>query len=318
MLKVAVQSAGWYNHEDAVASFEFIKECGFEAVDYSIDLYLDTDKANREGVHVTKRGAPSIFDKSLEEVVEFFKPLKEASEKTGVSICQMHAPFPSWYKDNEPLNKYLSCVIDKCLAVCEYVGCPAIVVHPVYRGTFELEYESNLKQYRSLIPIVKKYKGIKICLENIFDRMHDVPTKRIVEGRLCNSRDAVELIDLLNSEAGGEYFGFCLDVGHVNLTRRNVREYIKALGHRLTVLHIHDNDGDDDLHTIPYTCLDTQTKKPIADWDNFVEGLRDVDYKGTICFETFRIFHIFPKAVQPEALKLTSTIGRHWAERLEK
>lgn len=314
MLKAAVQSAGWYKHEDALASFEFIKECGFDAVDFNIDIYLDTEKLAKERVYVTQRGAQSIFEKSLEEVVEFFKPLKEASEKTGVSICQMHAPFNSWFINNEEANEELVTVIDKCLAVCEYVGCPAIVVHPTYRGTFELQHMSDRMMYRSLIPIVKKYKGVKICLENIFYRL---PTKRIIEGRLSDSREAVELIDLLNSEAGGDYFGFCLDVGHAILTRKNIKEYIKALGDRLTVLHIHDNNGDNDLHVIPYTCLDTASNKPICDWDGFVDGLREIGYKGTICFETFRIFHMFPKAVQPEALKLVSAIGRHWAERIE-
>lgn len=318
MHKIAILSAGWYVHSEAQKSLEFIKECGFDAIDFSMDQYFDTEKANKEGVYMTKKGLETVLEKSKEEVIEYFRPLKEASDKTGVLIGQMHAPFPLWFDKNQELNDHLVDILDKCLAVCEYLGCPAIVVHPIYRGTFELERESNLMQYRAFIPVIKKYKGIKICAENIFKRMHNVPTKRIVEGRLSDSREAVELIDQLNSEAGGDYFGFCLDIGHALLTRKDIYEYIKALGNRLTVLHIHENDGEDDLHCMPYTYLDTATKNTVCDWNGFVDGLREIDYKGTICFESFRIFHSFPKAVHAEALKLTSAIGRYWAELLAK
>ena len=30
MLKVGVQTGGWYDHDNALKSFEYIKECGFD------------------------------------------------------------------------------------------------------------------------------------------------------------------------------------------------------------------------------------------------------------------------------------------------
>lgn len=308
MLKVGVQSGGWYNHDEALKSFEFIKSCGFEAVDYNIDTYLSLSKLTKEGIY------PTIFDKSTEEICEFFRPLKEASEATGVIISQMHAPFPCWYKDKEDVNAYVAMALDKCFAVCEYVGCPAIVVHPSSIPTSkEEELECNLNFYRSLIPVIKKYKGVKICLENIFTRVGG----RYVEGRLSNPYDAAKMIDTLNAEAGGDYFGFCFDIGHANLTHMNVKEYIKTMGDRLTILHIHDNNAHDDLHMIPYSYLVTGSAH-VCDWQGFVDGLREIGYKGTLSFETFRIFSAFPSAVHPEVLKLISGIGHYWAGLLEE
>lgn len=303
MLKVGVQSAGWYDKNEPMKSFEYIKSCGFEATDFNIDHYLNTGKLDKEGL------MPTFFDKSTEEILEFFTPLKEASEATGVAIAQMHAPFPVWFKEKDEVNDYIRMALDKCFAVCEYIHCPAVVVHPVSRSTKEKEWDTNMELYRSLIPLIKKYSGVKICLENIFSRRPN----RIIEGRLSNAADACRMIDELNAEAGGDYFGFCLDVGHANLTNRNIKEYVKELGSRLTILHIHDNNGLEDLHMIPYSYLATGSSH-VCDWEGFVEGLKEIGYRGVLAFETFRIFSAYPKAVHTEALRLISAIGHYWAE----
>ncbi|MBQ3126139.1 MAG: sugar phosphate isomerase/epimerase [Clostridia bacterium] len=306
MLKVGVQSAGWYDKNAPLKSFEYIKSCGFESIDFNIDHYLSTGKMAKEGI------SPSFFDQDVADILAFFTPLKEASEATGVEIGQMHAPFPVWFKDLDDVNDYIVMALDKCFAVCEYVGCPAIVVHPVGRSTKEKEWDTNLAIYRRLIPIIKQYKGVKICLENIFARRPG----RIIEGRLANAADACRMIDILNEEAGGDYFGFCLDVGHANLTNRCIKEYVKELGSRLTILHIHDNNGLEDLHMIPYSYLSTGASH-VCDWQGFVEGLKEINYPGVLAFETFRIFSAYPKAVHTEALKLISAIGHYWAELID-
>ena len=307
MLKIGVQTGGWYDHDNALASFEYIKSCGFEAVDYNIDIYLRPDPMAKEGV-IT----PTLFDKSIEELLEWVKPLKEASEATGVAVSQMHAPFPCWYPEKDDLNAYLIMAFDKCFAIAEYLGCGAVVVHPTLLSERDAEWEENLKFYRSLIPYIKKYKGVKICTENIFAK-HGA---HFVEARLANPYDAARMVDTLNEEAGGDYFGFCLDVGHAILTKKNLREFIKKLGKRLTILHIHDNNGLDDMHMIPYSYLATPGST-VGDWEGFVAGLKEIGFDGVLGFETFRVMSIYPKAVHTEALKLISAIGRYWAERIE-
>ena len=306
MLKIGVQSAGWYKHEDALASFAYIQSCGFDAVDFNIDHYLNTGKLDKEGITET------FFDQSTEDILAFFKPLKEASEKTGVEIAQMHAPFPCAFDDNEEVNAYIRMALEKCFAVCTYVGCPAIVVHPVGGAVREEEYQKNLALYRPLIPIIQKYPGVKICLENIFTSR----ATRKTEGRFSNPDDACRMIDQLNAEAGSDFFGFCLDVGHAALTGKNIRDFIRTLGHRLTVLHIHDNNALDDLHMIPYSYL-ANGSAHVCDWQGFVDGLREIGYTGALAFETFRIFSAYPAPVHTEALRLIAAIGSYWKTQIE-
>ena len=307
MLKVGVQTGGWYDHDNALASFEYIKSCGFEAVDYNIDIYLRPDPMAKSGV-IT----PTLFDKPIEEIIEWIKPLKDASEATGVEISQMHAPFPCWYKDQDELNAYIVMSLDKCFAVCEYISCPAVVVHPSARTDRDVEWETNLNFYRGLIPYIPKYKGVKICLENIFGRHGS----RFVEGRLSNPYDAARMIDILNEEAGGDYFGFCLDIGHANLCHLDIKQYLKIMGKRMTIFHIHDNNAMDDLHMIPYSYL-TNGKTHVCNWERFVEGVKEIGFEGTLAFETFRIFSAYPQPAHTSALKLISDIGHYWVDLIE-
>ena len=307
MLKIGISSAGWYRESDPQGSLAYIKSCGFAAVDFDMNTYINKEKMLSEGPY------PTVFDHPTEEVCAHFAPLKQACEQTGVEIGQIHAPFPAYYDGREDLNDYLRNVLDKCFAVCEYLGCPAIVVHPIRGNDHAHELELTLTHYRQLIPLVKKYKGVKICLENLFNRQEN----RIAGGRLSDVTDARNMLDQLNAEAGEHRFGFCLDVGHTNLTHTNVKSFILAMGDRITNLHIHDNNGVDDLHIVPYTCMITKNSH-VCDWDGFVEGMREIGYQGILSFETDRIFNAFPESVHTEVLKLISAIGRDWANKIEQ
>lgn len=304
MLRIGTQSDGWYSDADADGSIAYYKECGFSTIDFNLHCYIDIRG-------LAKGGAPysSFYDKSIEELYEYFTPLKEACKKHDVTIAQVHGPFPNWYDGEDELNEYLIGVMEKCCAICAFLESPGIVIHPVeYDG--DVARECNLRMYRRLIPAAKKY-GVKILLENIFRRYNG----RFIQGRMSSPEEACEYFDLLNAEAGFDAFGFCFDVGHAIITCQNIPTFIRKLGHRLTNLHIHDNNGLDDLHLIPYTCVTTGTNL-VCDWDGIVEALKDIGYRGALCFETFRSLRIMPEAVRGEALKLISAIGRHFSERI--
>ena len=305
MNKVGVQSGPWYSDNDPDGSIAFIKSCGFETIDFNIDTKLPGDK-------IKNGELTAFFSQTVEELCEFYRPLKDALSKYDVTISQMHAPFPLFIKDNEEVNDYMIMVVEKICAVCQYLGCPAVVVHPITRSTKDKEIETNLTMYRKMIPGAKKY-GVKLCLENLFGTFKG----RIIEGACSEVTEACWYIDTLNEEAGEEIFGFCLDVGHANLLGRNIYQYITKLGKRLTILHIHDNNGQSDLHMMPYTYTSNWGKDLICNWDAFIDALHDIGYEGTLCFETFRVLGAFPKELWPEALKLISATGRHFARRID-
>lgn len=304
---ISIQSGDWYDESNDDASIKYAKECGIEALDFNIDHVIDP------GRYLKGESFP-LCDLPVEEFVEHFRPLKEASEKYGVSITQMHSHFPVWYEGKPEETDYLMSIVEKIMAVCESVDCHALVVHPVNTGSRKTDIEVNLKMYKRLIPAAKKY-GVTVCLENLFS----VSQGRLIEGVCSNYEDAVYLIDTLNAEAGERLFGFCFDVGHANACGKRIKDYIIALGDRLTCLHIHDNNGVGDMHLMPYTQVsDMWAGKLATDWEGFIEGLRTINYEGDLSFETFKAARLMPKEVEPEVLKLITAIGRYFRARLQQ
>ena len=304
MLEVGVQSAVWYHREDPDKSFSFIRACGFEAVDFNIDHYLPVRSMLKSGVI-----EESIFDRSTDEVLAHFLPLKEAAEKHGVLIAQMHSPFPIWIPENPALSDHVIMAVEKCLEVCRFVGCPALVVHPYIHPDKDVEYENNMALYRRLIPAARK-TGVKVCLENLPAHMGG----RLVDG-VCSTGDEVcRYIDTLNAEAGCEAFGFCFDVGHANIMGTNIAAYLKKIGHRLTVMHIHDNNGTSDWHTAPYTCVATDGHQ--TDWNGLLQGLKAIEYRGSMCFETFRIVRYLPEPLHESMLRYIADAGHYFKSQL--
>lgn len=304
---ISVQSGDWYDESNDDFSMALAKECGIEALDFNIDHVINPAE------YVKGKQFP-LCDKPTEEFVASFAPLKAAAEKHGIAFSQMHAPFPTWYENNAEATDYLLSVVEKILAVCAFVGCPALVVHPFSSGCREKDIKINLEMYRRLMPAARKY-GVKICLENLFS----VFKGHIIEGACTDAADACYLVDTLNAEAGEELFGFCFDVGHANITGKNIRAYLNKLGKRLTVLHIHDNDGKGDKHLMPYTqTTDLWGNDPGTNWEGFIEGLRDIGYEGNLSFETFKAVKAFPKELEKEVLSLIVAIGRYFRKKIEE
>ncbi len=308
-LKVGVQTGGLF---DALASsaaevdagLQLIKECGFDCVDYNIDNCLPP-AAIRSGE------LTAFFDQSVEDICAFLKPTKESAARHGIEFSQMHAPFPLFVTGKDAINEYMMMVAEKCLAAAAYLGCPAVVMHPFTHPDKDFQKQVNLGMYRRMMPAAKKY-GVKVCLENLFENTRKMPR----EGACSIVTEACWYVDTLNEEAGEEVFGFCFDVGHANLLRKNIREYLKGIGNRLTILHIHDNDGVYDSHMVPYTQNLGYEKFYATDWESFICGLKDIGYRGALSFETFRAVEDAPKPIVPSILRNISTIGVYFSDRI--
>ena len=305
-LEVSVQSCDWYDESKPRESIRFIKECGFEGIDYNINNLFD-DTFDKEGL-------TSFFDKSMEELFEYYKPMKQALEEYKVNISMFHGIFPMYFPGEDKRNQYILEVTEKMFAICEYLGCSNVVIHPWPGPNLRKneEREINFSFYRKLIPAAKKHH-ITICLENLF-KHYDLDC---YDGALSNVDEAVSYIDTLNQEAGENIFGFCLDVGHAVITSANLYHYITTLGNRLTVLHIHDNDGMSDSHMIPYTQMDRRGFRLRIDWESFLRGLKEIGYEGPLAFEVYHGIDVLPERVRPYGLRLVSEIGNYLRERLE-
>jgi sugar phosphate isomerase/epimerase len=87
------------------------------------------------------------------------------------------------------------------------------------------------------------------------------PTEAVYGSR---AEDILELSQLLST-------GICWDFGHANMTGLCQSAELDKLRGRVRVVHIHDNDGCTDSHSIPTVSSPSPDR---VDWADAAEGLR--------------------------------------------
>lgn len=306
-MNIGVQTQNIIDDADPLRGFETLSRIGFSCADFSLNSYL-------KNTSIYESDLNEFFSQPLSALEHFFAPHKLGAKNAGITINQMHMPYPVFVpRGSSRLNEYLQKeVAPKSMEICHYFECPYIVVHGFklvhYLGTEQAEWEQTQYFIDSIAPMAKEM-NITICIENLYDSV----AGHLVEGPCCDVRKAVERIDRINEKYHAQVLGFCFDTGHANLAGIDFEQFITALGYRLKVLHIHDNDGIDDLHQIPFTFTRTRENKSSTDWDGFLQGLRNIHFDKTLSFETAPVLNAFPSELKLDALELIFKIGKHFS-----
>lgn len=310
-MELGVQTKELVQDETPGEGFQRMRAAGFSCADFSLNQYLLNLDIYQEELN-------GFFSQSMEALEAFFAPQKKAAEAAGIRIYQMHMPYPIYVPQaRTKVNRYLfDEVAPKSVRIAQFFDCHYLVVHGFklrkYLGSEAAEWERTEAFLRTLAPLAKAC-NVTLCIENLYDGRGG----HLVEGPCCDARKAAERIDRLNAEFGAEVVGFCFDAGHANLVGLDFEAFVKTLGPRLKVLHLHDNDGLRDLHQIPYTFAKTRENTSSTDWDGLLRGLRDIHFAGVLNFETAPVLTAFPTALQMDALQLLARIGRYWADVIE-
>ena len=312
-MKLSVQSQTFVNDFGTEATYRMLREAGFEAIDWNIDVELsasDVKKADRlEGL--------TVFEKTQEEIHAYFAEELSVIRKNGLAISQAHAPFPCYLPQRFDVLDYCIEVYKNIILFLDSVGCKNVIIHgitvqekePLLTG--EECDRLNMHLYESLIPTLQKTKQITVCLENLFTGI-GVLGSGYWEGCCSDPHIAAEWIDRLNEKAGKECFGLCLDTGHLNLLRKPFRSFVPIVGNRIKALHIHDNLQTGDSHLMPYAGS--------IHWEHFIEEMRKIGYAGDLSFETFAQTKSqrLPAALVPAFLRTIAEIGNYFREELTK
>ena len=312
MLKIGVQTHNIVTDDNPQQGFEALRSAGFSCVDFGLNHYLTNSDLYKGKLN-------TFFDQSVEQLRDYFASHVQEAKKAGITISQMHMPYPILIPTVEKaVNDYLcNTVALKSMEICTFFECPYIVVHGFkltnVLGSEEAEWEKTEEFLDVLAPIAKD-KKITICVENLYNSWDG----HIIEGPCCNARKAVERIERFNEKYGAEVLGFCFDTGHANLVGIDMERFITKLGSHLKVLHIHDNDGVGDLHQIPFTFTKNRENKPSTDWEGFIRGLRNIQYQGVLSFETAPVLSAFPEELKEDALNMIARIGEYFVNEIEK
>ena len=310
MLRLGVQTNNVIEDNCPQDGFALLKRAGFSCADFSLNGYL-------KNTDVYKSDINQFFSRSVQDLEAFFGSHKQGAAEEGILISQMHMPYPIYVPGGDKeLNDYLREVVaPKSMSLCSFFQCPYIVIHSyklaLYLGSERREWEQTEQFLDTILPMAKEM-GITICIENLYDSVGG----HLVEGPCCNAVKAAERIDRINDKYHAEILGFCFDTGHANLIGVDFENFITILGHRLKVLHIHDNDGRQDLHQIPFTFTATRENKSSTDWDGFIRGLRNIQFDGVLSFETAPVLNAFPEGMKETVLGFIAQIGKYFAEQI--
>jgi sugar phosphate isomerase/epimerase len=78
---------------------------------------------------------------------------------------------------------------------------------------------------------------------------------------------------------------------------------------------MHENDTKDDLHQMPYTF--GRNAEDGLDWKRFAQALKEIQFDGTLSFETYPCMHSFPDSVRETILETIHAIGMDLKNQIE-
>lgn len=141
--------------------------------------------------------------------------------------------------------------IKRALEVAEQIPCSYAIQH-VGVGGEEFDERKLEAAFSSLeeLNLFARQRGVEILLENI-------PNKLSSAGRLNYFLGITHLEN-----------GYCFDTGHAHIGA-GVEHEFELMKHRIRSTHIHDNDGEHDIHLFPFLAPGGST-----DWNRTMTLLR--------------------------------------------
>ena len=174
-----------------------------------------------------------------------------------------HAPFRDWNMGsfNDAAARAGAEQVKATLDAAASAGAGAVVVHG---GSVPERYpawvceaaEANARESLAACAAHAADVGVPLCLEN---QPGHPKRRRYTTGpeALATTLEAVD--------ADPQWLQVTLDVGHASVNGNDVQSYVDRFGDRITVCHLHDNDGERDAHD------------PLLDYEHVVETV-DADY----------------------------------------
>ena len=289
-----------FGEEQAI---RFLANVGFDAMDYSAFFHYHYGQTRRQE-------QTGFLFQPFEKLEAYYQHLKDVADEAGIVFGQMHAPYPSVFTDADTIPQASFEIAEKSIRIAGILKAPYLIIHPCFVGNAAKELSDkelkslNVKYYSALAPLAKE-QNVVICLENMWgtDNGKICPTVCSRASQFC------DFIDTLNELVGEERFAACLDVGHALLTQQDAASMIHSLGHRLKTLHLHDNDGVDDIHNIPMIGK--------LNWESICKALKEVDYQGTFSLEADTYPRYFGKDLIKESCSMMLTVCRHLIKKYE-
>lgn len=170
-----------------------------------------------------------------------------------------------------------------------------------------------LSRYEEIKALIKPDIVPQILLQNLAKEVNG----HYVRGVCSDVHEAIHWIDELNSFAGTEIFGFCVDLGALNLCGQNPYEFIHKLGFKVKSVIVRENDGQQDVSMLPFTSAVHGRSQ--MDWLNIFRGLREIGFDGSLIMEFTDTALAFSPMLRVQLLSFAKEVGEYlkWQVEIE-
>ena len=268
-------------------AIELVAAAGFDCWDLSM---FDMAKLDRETLRVMDNDHPLHSS----DYAAFVKRLRLVGEDCGITCNQAHAPYPSRGREMmDYLKRAIECTAEAGGKIC--------IIHPDNNKSAQ----ENAEMYHALLDFAKPM-GVKIATENMFnwDSVKDVSSPAA-----CSScEDFVAHLETVRDDS----LVACLDIGHAEMRNGagpGAVNLVRALGHHLQALHIHDNDGRLDSHQLPFTMT--------IDYAPIVKAMKEIGYAGYFTLEADTYLGKFTADTVYEGIQNMAAAAKRLADMFE-
>jgi sugar phosphate isomerase/epimerase len=292
---ISATTASWLYDQDGgyvpmVKSIQRLAEAGFDGVDLNFSFATDS-AVFKDGIEIN---APD-WQGEIEKIANALK-------KNHIIANQSHAPF---YNVLDPASEnagFREEMIRRSIIASGTLNAKWVVMHAGTVPDSSTLQTSLLRNYEYLKPHLDLAlrHGTGIAVENLLDQGSDRTGRgrRLFSGYLD---DILELVDKLASEYPN--IGICWDTGHANNMSINQVDAVHKIGKRLKCLHVHDNNGVLDDHTLPFTGT--------VQWPPLMRALKETGYNGDLTYEHLKFTWRLPDELLNEALHFSVTVAKH-------
>lgn len=256
-MKIALMTEAFIKFVDQATALKYIKELGFDAADVTLFEGATHYIPNKE-----------MF---CEDYLEYAKHIRNIADSLDLPLIQSHTCFPIYRPGDENYHQNMIEIQKKSIQICNILGIKNVVIHPWNRWT----PEENKIFYQKLLPTAKE-NNVIICTENMFN--WTVEEHHALLAACSSCENFLEHMEVVNDPN----FGACVDVGHANMFSMvdktiNPQNMIKTLNKYVTCLHVHDNDGIEDNHDVPFSRS--------IDFVKVMKALKEINYQGDLVIE---------------------------------
>lgn len=286
-----------------IRALEIAAQAGFDGVDFSTAHYGKDPYWNHWNLRPDD--FDDVFTYDEDSFGEYFTRIREKAKSLGLTIFQTHGRV-SGYGNDANANRCLKQEGIKDIRAAAILEAPYCVIHSVTSILMGFDVddatmqELNYQIYADLSDTIHD-TGVKVALETFGNARNG--GKNGVDF-FAIPEEFLKTYQRLNSDD----FVVCLDTGHTNLASvfgyPSPPELVYLLGSKIKLLHLHDNHGIRDEHSLPFIGN--------IDWKALLIALEDIQYDGVYNFEVDT--GKFGDALMPDTTCFLAKIARSMLE----